>query len=73
MHFSYCIRSGIEEIYTEREQLLQEIQDICNNYNRNPKKKRRNALTKEKQIVILGKKDRETYALQSIEHENSIW
>lgn len=51
-------RSGVEEMHSERDQLLQEVSDMCNNTEVKPLKKKKK-LSKEKQISELGKQARE--------------
>ncbi|XP_044746591.1 uncharacterized protein LOC123308108 [Coccinella septempunctata] len=51
--------SGVEEVYSERDQLLQEIADICRESEALLAKRKR-PLPKEKQIAELGKKARDS-------------
>ncbi|CAG9773178.1 unnamed protein product [Ceutorhynchus assimilis] len=52
------ILSGVEEVHSERDQLLQEVSDMCNNAKVKPLTKKRK-LSKEKQIAELGKLSRD--------------
>jgi hypothetical protein len=52
-------KSGVEEIFSERDNLLQEISDLCKEF----KKSRRPKVNKVEQIVNLGKQVRDEQAL----------
>lgn len=54
-------RSGVEEIFSERDQLLQEVSDLCNNANVKPITKKMK-ISKEKRIQELGRTGRDECA-----------
>jgi hypothetical protein len=64
-------KSGVEEIFSERDNLLQEISDLCKEF----KKSRRPKVNKVEQIVNLGKQVRDEQALlfsTELQEENSV-
>lgn len=65
--FVFHCRSGIEEVYTEKDVLLQEVSDICTECHLSPKTKS----SKEKQIVEIGRQAREQHALQSFQDKSA--
>lgn len=60
--FYVNFRSGTEEVYTEKDILLQEISDLCSEFHLTPTKKTK-VISKEKQIAEIGKQARERNAL----------
>ncbi|XP_072398053.1 uncharacterized protein [Diabrotica undecimpunctata] len=62
-------RSGVEEMYSERDKCLQEIADMCADLTLAPPPKKRRAISKEKQIIELGRKMRDNHSSVYIESE----
>lgn len=69
--WNYYCRSGVEEIYSERDHLLQEVSDICKNFKPNGLKRKKTP-SKEKQIADLGRLAREQCSLKLKEDKVSL-
>lgn len=68
----YRKKSGTEEVYSEKDQLLQEISDLCNEPDCSIKKKRKPAIRKEEQIILLGKQARNEQAIVFLEEKDNL-
>lgn len=68
----YRKKSGTEEVYSEKDQLLQEVSDLCNEPDCSIKKKRKPAISKENQIINLGKQARKEQALVFLEGNGNL-
>lgn len=69
----YIFRSGVEEAYTEKDRLLEEVSSLCKETNYSFKQPRkRTGLSKEQQLCELGKKARNKFAadFHTLEEEN---
>ncbi|CAG9765895.1 unnamed protein product [Ceutorhynchus assimilis] len=64
------IKSGVEEPYSEKDILLQEISTLCSESDFQVKRKR--PLSKEQHLSELGKKARESHAVRFYEESNDI-
>ncbi|CAG9841028.1 unnamed protein product [Diabrotica balteata] len=59
---AFCFGSGVEEVYSERDRCLQEIADMCADLTLAPPPKKRRTVSKEKQIIELGRKMRDNHS-----------
>nr|CAH7732538.1 unnamed protein product [Callosobruchus chinensis] len=67
-------RSGIEEVYTEQDHLLQQVTDMCSSYSADRTHKKQK-ITKEQQIAAVGKINRDAACavLYVEENEKPTW
>ncbi|CAG9840756.1 unnamed protein product [Diabrotica balteata] len=62
-------RSGVEEVYTERDRCLQEIAEMCADLTLAPPPKKRRTISKEKQIIELGRNMRDNHSSVYVKSE----
>lgn len=69
---NFTCRSGIEEIYSEKDNLLQGIATICKEFKVILKKKKEKVVSRNQKIINLGKETRDACA-KSFYEKKRIW